>query len=171
MSCSAFSLLIFDQMLRAPRGVNFCSHASESWACFCPSIQPWQSAASSASAYETDVRALPFSRSSARHPMRTHDGPSAIAPSPSSPPCEEWGVSRALSISLDGPVPFLDVKRSRSYDAMIVVHVLGRAVRIDRDERVVDHVILPAVQHPACGGLASKLTNTLKRNTKARKTS
>src|SRR6476646_6905460 len=57
---SAFSLLIFDQMLRAPRGVNFCSHASEPWACFCPSIQPWQSAASSASAYETDVRALPF---------------------------------------------------------------------------------------------------------------
>jgi hypothetical protein len=41
-----------------------------------------------------------------------------------------------LSISLDGPVPFLDVKRSRSYDAMIVLHVLGRAVRIDRDERV-----------------------------------
>ena len=39
-SCSAFSLLIFDQMLRAPRGVNFCSHASESWACFCTSIQP-----------------------------------------------------------------------------------------------------------------------------------
>jgi len=39
---------------------EFCSHASESWACFCPSIQPWQSAASTASAYETDVRALPF---------------------------------------------------------------------------------------------------------------
>jgi hypothetical protein len=60
MSCSAFSLLIFDHRLRAPRGVNFCSHASASWACFCPSIQPWQSAASSASAYETDVSALPF---------------------------------------------------------------------------------------------------------------
>src|SRR4051794_21451387 len=61
-----------------------------------------------------------FSRSSARRRVRTHDGPSAIAPSPSSPPCEEWGISRALSISLDGAVPFLDVKRSRSYDAMIV---------------------------------------------------
>jgi len=27
-----------------------------------------------------------------------------------------------LSISLDGPVPFLDLEQSRSYDAMIVVH-------------------------------------------------
>lgn len=35
-------------------------------------------------------------------------------------------------------------------------------------ERVVDHVILPAVQHPSCGG--NKLATTLK-NTKARKTS
>src|SRR5580765_7848403 len=75
-----------------------------------------------------------FSRSSARRRVRTRDGPSAIAPSPSSPPCEEWGVSRALSISVDGPVPFLDVERSRSYDAMIVVHLLGRAVRVHRDD-------------------------------------
>src|SRR5437762_12855835 len=75
-----------------------------------------------------------FSRSSARRRVRTHDGPSAIAPSPASPPCEVWGVSRALSISLDGPVPFLVVKRSRTYDAMIVVHVLGRAVRVYRDD-------------------------------------
>jgi hypothetical protein len=28
MGSSAFSLLIFDQRLRAPRGVNFCSHAN-----------------------------------------------------------------------------------------------------------------------------------------------
>src|SRR5580765_5097319 len=70
-----------------------------------------------------------FSRSSARRRVRTHDGPSAIAPSPSSPPCEEWGVSRALSISLDGPVPFLDVKRSRSYDAIKRVRWVVEGVR------------------------------------------
>ncbi|MFL6025028.1 MAG: TetR/AcrR family transcriptional regulator [Marmoricola sp.] len=38
-------------------------------------------------------------------------------------------------------------------------------------ERVVDHVILPAVQHPACGRRTNKLTTTLKRTTKARKSS
>ena len=38
-------------------------------------------------------------------------------------------------------------------------------------ERVVDHVILPAVQHPTCGGRTTDLTTTLKSNTKARKTS
>lgn len=36
-------------------------------------------------------------------------------------------------------------------------------------ERVVDHVILPAVLHPACGTRGHTLTQTLKRNSKARK--
>jgi AcrR family transcriptional regulator len=38
-------------------------------------------------------------------------------------------------------------------------------------ERVVDHVILPAVQRPAGGSSTNKLTATLKSTTKARKTS
>jgi len=32
--------LIFDQMLRLPRGVNFWSQVASSNAFFCPSIQP-----------------------------------------------------------------------------------------------------------------------------------
>ena len=35
-----FSRLIFDQVLRVPRGVNFCSQVASSNAFFCPSIQP-----------------------------------------------------------------------------------------------------------------------------------
>src|SRR5262244_3139957 len=36
----AFSVLIFDQMLFGPRGVNFCNHEVSSWLRLWPSIHP-----------------------------------------------------------------------------------------------------------------------------------
>ncbi len=60
VSSSALSRFRFDQMLRSPRGVNFWSHHAESYALFCPSIQPQQSATSRASAYDTDPWPEPF---------------------------------------------------------------------------------------------------------------
>jgi hypothetical protein len=50
ISASARARLIFDQRLRGPRRVNRCRNRRSSPARFCPSIQPWQSATSSASA-------------------------------------------------------------------------------------------------------------------------
>src|SRR5215469_10484657 len=53
IKASAFVVLIFDHRLPGLRGVKRCSQWSSSKARFCPSIQPKQSAASSASAYDT----------------------------------------------------------------------------------------------------------------------
>ena len=47
---AAFSRLICDHGLRAVRGVNRCRNIASSRPRFCPSIQPWQSARSTASA-------------------------------------------------------------------------------------------------------------------------
>ena len=46
MSLATLSTLIFDQMLRARRGVKRCSQCRSSTLFFWPSIQPWHSAAS-----------------------------------------------------------------------------------------------------------------------------
>jgi hypothetical protein len=46
----AWSRLIFDQLLRVDLGVKRCSQKRSSSPFFWPSIQPWQSASSSASA-------------------------------------------------------------------------------------------------------------------------
>lgn len=60
MRAKALSRLIFDQMLRALRAVNFWTHHPSS--CFprWPSIHPQASATSSASAYVTDAALEPF---------------------------------------------------------------------------------------------------------------
>ena len=50
MSAIAFSRLIFDHMLREPRGVNLWSHHASSSFPFWPSIQPQARATSSAAA-------------------------------------------------------------------------------------------------------------------------
>ena len=55
ISASAFSRLILDHTLFAPRGVNFWSHEASSPRCFWPSIQPHASATSIASAYVIDA--------------------------------------------------------------------------------------------------------------------
>src|SRR5260221_10162978 len=50
---ATFSVLTFDQLLRARRGVKRWRNHSPSNGRRCPSIQPWQSAMSSASAWVT----------------------------------------------------------------------------------------------------------------------
>jgi hypothetical protein len=60
MSLSAFARLIFDQMLFGRRGPNHSIQDESSTRLPLPSIQPWQSAASSAWAWErAPVREAP----------------------------------------------------------------------------------------------------------------
>src|SRR2546429_7648377 len=60
MSERALSRLILDQRLRGLLGTNRCSHAASLWGFFRPSIHPWQSAVSRASAYVSDLIPDPF---------------------------------------------------------------------------------------------------------------
>src|SRR5215207_10099272 len=60
ISARALAQLTLDQVLRARRGVNFCRKNCVSMAFRWPSIQPWQSAASSASAWVMEARPESF---------------------------------------------------------------------------------------------------------------
>src|ERR1700737_3002666 len=54
ISFSAFSRLIFDQMLLSERGTNLCRQNCSLSGLACPSIHPWHKETSTASWYDTD---------------------------------------------------------------------------------------------------------------------